>query len=121
MEPASSSLSTLAKPLISVGQFLAKALMPHIRQLHAERRAGREFTPIQTDFLDTLFEETLNRLARIEANDAWWCELLQRTETAYVRPDYLAKPSIREWLSEAAVRGDFRSVARSKLIPTSLN
>src|SRR6516164_1196305 len=117
MEPASTSLSTLAKPLMALGSSLAKAVVPHLRQLHAEHQAGRDSTPIQTNFFDTSLEATLNRLQQIEANDAWWRELYQRAAIAYVSPDYLAKPSIREWLSETAVRDDLKALARGKFLP----
>jgi hypothetical protein len=69
--------------------------------------------------LDVPLEETLNRLQDIESHDSWWRELLQRAESRYVRPDYLAKPSIREWLSEATVRDDLKTVARGTLLPGS--
>jgi len=94
------SLSTLANPLISIG----RALAPLVKQLRAERQAGTDSTNVKTSLLDAPLEETLNRLQDIESHDSWWRELLQRVESAYVRPDYLAKPSIRDWLSEAAVR-----------------
>jgi hypothetical protein len=120
MEPASSiSLSILAKPLITLGSSLAKAMVPHLRQLHAERQAGRESTVIHTDFIDSSLEATLSRLQQIEANDPWWHELYQRAAIAYVRPDYLAKPSVREWLTEDAVRHDLKALARGKLLPGS--
>jgi hypothetical protein len=120
MEPASSiSLSTLAKPLIAIGSSLGKAVIPHLRQLHAERQAGRESTAVHTNFIDASLEATLSRLQQIEGNDSWWRELLQSAEIAYVRPDYLAKPSVREWLSEVAVRDDLKALARGKLLPGS--
>ena len=66
-----------------------------------------------------MLDETLNRLKDIEANDSWWRELLQRAETAYVRPAYLATPSVRAWLGEAAVRNDLKALARATLLPGS--
>jgi hypothetical protein len=50
---------------------------------------------------------------RSEAHDSWWRELLQRAGTAYVRPAYLATPSVRAWLREAAVRNDLKALARA--------
>src|SRR5882672_3612580 len=84
------SLSTLVKPLISIGT----ALAPLVKQLRAERQAGGDSANVKTALLDAPLEETLNRLQDIESNDAWWRELLQQAASAYVRPDYLAKPSI---------------------------
>ena len=111
------SLSTLAKPLISIGT----ALVPVVKQLRAERRAGADFANVKTALLDAPLEETLNRLQDIEAHDTWWRELLQRAESAYVRPDYLAKPSIREWLNEAVVRSDLKTLARASLLPGTVD
>jgi hypothetical protein len=115
MEPI--SLSTLSKPLISIG----RALAPLIKQLRAERQAGTDFAHVKTALIDALLEETLNRLQDIEWHDTWWRELLQRAASAYVRPDYLAKPSIREWLSEAAVRSDLKTLARAALLSESVD
>jgi hypothetical protein len=105
------SLSTLGKPLISIG----RALAPLVKQLRAERQAGTDSANVKTALLDAPLEETLNRLQDIESHDTWWRELLQRAESAYVRPDYLAKPSIRDWLTEAAVRDDLKTLARAVL------
>ena len=115
MEPI--TLSTLAKPLISIGRTLA----PLVKQLRAERQAGTDSANVKTALLDAPFEETLNRLQNIESHDSWWAELLQRAEAAYVRPDYLAKPSVREWLSEIAVRDDLKTLARTALLPGSVD
>jgi hypothetical protein len=106
---------TLVKPLISIGT----ALAPLVKQLRAERQAGGGSANVKTALLDAPLEETLNRLQDIESNDTWWRELLQKAASAYVRPDYLAKPSIREWLSEAVVRDDLRTLARATLLPGS--
>ena len=115
MEPI--TLSTLAKPLISIGRTLA----PLVKQLRAERQAGADSANVKTALLDAPFEETLNRLQNIESHDSWWAELLQRAEAAYVRPDYLAKPSVREWLSEIAVQDDLKTLARAALLPGSVD
>jgi hypothetical protein len=85
------SLSTLAKPLEAIG----KAFVPLVKQLHAERQAGGDSATVKTTLLDAPLDETLNRLQDIAAHDSWWGELLQRAQTAYVRPEYLEKPSIR--------------------------
>jgi hypothetical protein len=111
------SLSTLGKPLISIG----RALAPLVKQLRAERQAGTDSANVKTALLDAPLEETLNRLQDIESHDTWWRELLQRAESAYVRPDYLAKPSIRDWLTEAAVRDDLKTLARAALLPGSVD
>ena len=76
------SLSTLAKPLISIG----RALTPLVKQLRAERQAGTDSANLKTSLLDAPLEETLNRLEDVESHNSWWRELLQRVEAAYVRP-----------------------------------
>jgi tetratricopeptide (TPR) repeat protein len=111
--PVGEVLSTLARPLISVG----KALAPVVRQLRAERQGGADSRNVNTALLDAQLEETLNRLENIDGHDSWWGELLQRAETSYVRPEYLAKPSVRDWLREAAVRDDLKTLARATLLP----
>jgi hypothetical protein len=109
------TISLLADTLVPITQ----ALAPFIQQLRAERRAGGDSARVNPALLDGLFEETLNHLQDIESHDGWWRQLLQRAQAAYVRPEYLAKPSIREWLSEAAVRSDLKAVARGELLPGS--
>jgi hypothetical protein len=109
------TLSLLSDTLIPIGQ----ALAPFVKMLRAERQAGADSARVNTALLDGLFEETLNRLQDIESHDSWWREVLQRAQSAYVRPEYLAKPSIREWLTEAAVRDDLKALARAELLPGS--
>src|SRR5271154_2197479 len=108
------TVSLLADTLIPIAQ----ALAPFIGQLREERRAGNS-ARVNTALLDGLLEETLNRLQDIESHDSLWREVLKRAESAYVRPEYLAKPSIREWLTEAAVRDDLKALARAELLPGS--
>ena len=102
------SLSALSKPLISIGS----ALAPIVKQLRAERRAA-ESANIETGLLDGILDETLGRLQNIATHDVWWRALLQRAASQYVRPEYLEKPAIREWLSEGAVRDDLKALAQS--------
>jgi tetratricopeptide (TPR) repeat protein len=111
------TISLLFDTLVPVGQ----ALAPFVEQLRAERRAGGDSARVNTSLLHGLFEETLNRLQDIESHDSWWRELLQRAQSAYVRPEYLAKPSIREWLSEAVVRDGLKVLADTELLPGSAN
>ena len=111
------TLSALAGHFISIG----KALAPVVRQLRAERQAGADSASVKTALLDGPLEETLSRLHNIEAHDTWWRELLQRAQSEYVRPDYLAKLSIRDWLSEASVRDDMKTLARAMLLPGTVD
>jgi tetratricopeptide (TPR) repeat protein len=111
------SLSALAKPLLTVG----KALIPLVKRLKAEHQAGTDSANVKSALLDAVFDDTLNRLEDIEAHDSWWRELLQRAGTAYVRPAYLATPSVRAWLREAAVRNDLKALARVTLLPGSVD
>ena len=112
------SLALLSKPLISVGTAFGSALAPIVKQLRAERRAA-ESANIETGLLESILDETLGRLQNITAHDAWWRELLRRAASQYVRPEYLEKPAIREWLSESDVRGDLKLLARIQLLPGS--
>src|SRR6516225_5687362 len=111
--PVAEVLSALVKPLIiSVG----KALAPFVKQLRAERKAGGDSPNVNTVLLDSGLEETLSRLQDVEVHSSWLHEVLQRVQTAYVRPEHLAKPSIRDWLRETAVRDDLKALARASLL-----
>jgi tetratricopeptide (TPR) repeat protein len=92
-----------------------------MKQLRAERKAGGDSPNVNTALLDSGLEETLNRLQDIEVHSSWLHEVLQRIETAYVRPEYLAKPSVRDWLSQTAVREDLKALARANLLPGSVD
>src|SRR6516225_5583407 len=111
--PVAEVLSALVKPLIIT---VGKALAPFMKQLRAERKAGGDSPNVNTALLDSGLEETLNRLQDIEVHSSWLHEVLQRIETAYVRPEYLAKPSVRDWLSQTAVREDLKALARANLL-----
>ena len=116
--PLAEVLSALVKPLIiSVG----KALAPFVKQLRAERKAGGDSPNVNTVLLDSGLEETLSRLQDVEVHSSWLHEVLQRVQTAYVRPEHLAKPSIRDWLRETAVRDDLKALARASLLRGSVD
>ena len=109
------SLSAAAKPLLEV----AKMLAPHIKRLQAERDAGTDSSPVGTDLLEGPLDAILDRLANIDKHDSWWRGLLQWAQSQYITPDYLSKPSVREWLSEPDVRRDLKALVRASLLPTS--
>jgi tetratricopeptide (TPR) repeat protein len=100
---------------------VGKALAPLVKQLRAERKASGDSSNVNTALLDSGLDETLNRLQDVEVHSSWLNEVLQRLETAYVRPEYLAKPSVRDWLSETAVREDLKALARANLLPGSVD
>ncbi len=106
------SLSALSEPVMSIGS----ALAPVIKKLRAERRAA-DSARIDTQLLEGLLDDTLSRLHNIAAHDVWWRDLLRRAASQYVRPEYLEKPAIREWLSESAVRDDLKLLTRIQLLP----
>lgn len=106
------SLSALSEPVMSIGS----ALAPVIKKLRAERRAANS-ARIDTQLLEGLLDDTLSRLHNIAAHDVWWRDLLRRAASQYVRPEYLEKPAIREWLSESAVRDDLKLLTRIQLLP----
>ena len=58
------SLTALAKPLLTVG----KALIPLVKRLQAEHRAGADFANVKSALLDAVLDDTLNRLEDIEAH-----------------------------------------------------
>jgi hypothetical protein len=108
------SLSGLASQLVAIGS----ALRPLVKRLRDERHAA-DSASIQTELLESILDQTLSRLQNISAHDAWWRSLLQRAATQYVRPEYLEKPAIHEWLSEDGVRDDLKLLARIQLLPGS--
>jgi hypothetical protein len=110
------SVGGLASQLVAVG----RSLYPLVKQLRDERNAANSAT-IQTELLDGVLDQTLGRLQNISAHDSWWRGLLQKAEAQYVRPEYLEKPAIQEWLSQVEVQDGLKVLARAQLLSGSVD
>ena len=111
---AKMSLSLLARPAIAV----ARPFLSWARRLRAEKHAG-DGVVFSVDFLNAAFDQTLNRIESIRESDTWGQQVLQLVGAAYVRPEYLDKPTIRAWLQEPTVHGDIKALACAKFIPAA--
>ncbi len=114
--PHKIALSVLVRPVI----VLTRPLITWAQRLRKERKAA-DGKIIESDMLDETLEQTLSRLENISANDVWYSKILQALGTAYVRPDYLAKPSIRSWLQEPLVRKNLKKLARAQLVQSPVD
>jgi len=68
------------------------------------------------DLLDKGIGETLDRLRGSGVDDIWWRSFLKRIEHSYIAPDFLLKPSLRDWLNEEQVQLDLKKIARAKIM-----
>ena len=111
---ATISLLSLLRPLAAI----VVAVVPTIRKLHAERRAGNSPFSMRPGPapLDDLLEGALRRLGAISDDREWWENLLSDIGAKYTRPDFFEVPSVREWLGNAQVKAQLKILARARLI-----
>lgn len=105
---------TALKPLLG----LTSQLLPPAKRVLSERSAGQTVV-VDADLLRRELNATLDRLGAIQSHEAWWRDVLTRLGHAFVTPDFLAIPSIQEWLRDAAVRADLVTLAADVLLPSS--
>jgi hypothetical protein len=68
------------------------------------------------DLLERGINDTLDRLRRGNVDDTWWLNLLDCVEHPFVAPDFLRRPALQEWLAEEQVQGDFKALARNRIM-----
>ena len=110
----------ISDPSLSV---MATALQPfseRVRRdwtrLRAERQAGQIPILRPTALLDEELTATLNRIRQVGRDAGWWRGLLDSLGHAFITPDFLKKPALREWLNEEEVCGDLKLLATGWII-----
>jgi hypothetical protein len=87
----------------------ALSLFSKSKSLRAERRAGRgEFPPANS--IAPLIKNTLKRLGSSNEGDPWWEKVSAEIGGRFIRPNFLDKPAVSEWLSRPNVIEDFTTI-----------
>ena len=102
--------SALPSSLIS---FVKHSLKIGLR-LRAEQRAGKH--PVVRSLLESNLDETLNRIKGGNIDDTWWRSALHKVGHKYITPEFLQKPTLREWLNNKDVECDLKTLAKSILL-----
>ena len=108
----------MTEPSLSI---LAKGLLPLVgtargrfQRLRAERHAAVGVSSGPVDLMDEILRDTWTRLAG-RVDDAWWRQVLNAVEHAYVAPDFLKKPALQQWLCIDAVQEGFVAMAKANI------
>lgn len=99
-------------------------LLPRLRH---ERRALNVDAPKNRDFLDGLYNATLDRLGNNWGEPSWWRKVIRKAQGDYIlprqkigsgpaAPHFLRIESVREWLSDCEVRDDLKALATDELL-----
>lgn len=106
------SLSVVIAPLLGI----VRAVWPSIRQLYGERRAGQ--APLRsTDLLDSILDRGLAHISQdTGVDEEWWRVFLATIVHEYITPDFLRIPAVQEWLAQAQVKDDIKTIARSRIL-----
>jgi hypothetical protein len=94
---------------------IISALSPKIKQLYAERSAGKFPHLVPTDIAEKMLDETLNRLGNASENQPWWQHVQTVLGAAAIQSDLFKKPHMQEWLSQEDVRRLLKLAARTIL------
>ena len=91
------------------------ALLPKVRQLLGERAAGQASESVPFDKADEILNEALGRMAAADFDQAWWKQLLEAMGGVFVRPEWIQKPHVQDWLRKPDVRKGLKALARARL------
>ena len=105
-------------PFLAVVLAFAKRLvrrpMEYVGRLAAERNAARR--GINPALLDEPIASSYARVSDATPHDGWWQAVSAATGRAVVRPNFLAKPAVQDWLAQAAVSDAFRKLTKLEVI-----
>ncbi len=105
--------------MISAAFALIRPFARSVLRLYAERKAASPLPIHAPDLFGQVLDDTLNRIRGGSIDDAWWRRLLDVVSHQYVAPDFLQKPALREWLTDAQVADAFRTISRDYIIGNS--
>ena len=106
-----SILSSLSRFFVS----LVRRAYQHIRRVFSERRAWQRSGKQSTDLMESILNETLDRLRGGNIDDSWWEKVLNKIEQQIITPDYLLEPEIQGWLSEDQNAKDIKALAKTQI------
>lgn len=88
----------------------------HIHRVFSERRAWLRSDENSADLMESILDETLDRLLGGNIDDSWWEKVLNKIEHQYITPDFLREPELQEWLAEAQNAEDLKAITKRQLI-----
>ena len=89
---------------------LTPAILREAKRLHAERKAGN--APVNTELMEAVFDQTLDRLRGGSLEESWWRNLLGHLGQHYITPDSLMSPATQKWLANDRVAQELKSIAK---------
>lgn len=107
-----STLSVLSKTFRSWIQKVAH----YTRRLSAERKAGQKPGKQSADLMESILDETLDRLRGDNVDDVWWRNILNRIGQRYITPDFLQEPELQEWLAGAQTAKDLKAFVKTRIV-----
>jgi hypothetical protein len=134
-EPAAAYRATAAAAdLGAIGACIATVLTHTLKvcalllpRLRHERRAMDSDAPNNRDFLDRIYNATLDRLSNNWSEPSWWRKVIKKAQGDYIlprqktdsdpaAPHFLRIASVREWLSDYYVRDDLKALATEAIL-----
>jgi hypothetical protein len=94
---------------------IAGALLPKVKQLYAERSAGKVPEAVPVDHAEKILDEALIRLGAVDVDQPWWKLAVMELGAAAIRPDWFKKPHVQEWLSQTDAQRLLKVAAKAKL------
>ena len=107
-----SIISVLSRVFSSRIQGVAR----HIRRLFSERQAGQTPNEQPADQMERILDNTMDILRGGNIDDSWWKNILNKIHQSYISPEFLQEPELQDWLNEAGVANDLKSLAKTRII-----
>ncbi len=105
-------------PFFAIALAFAKSLVlapiNYMGRLFAERKAARQ--TINPALLDEPIASSYARVSSASPQPGWWQAVSAAAGRAIVRPSFLAKLAVQDWLAEAAVADAFKKLTKLQIV-----
>ena len=95
---------------------LIQGVVRHIRRLSSERQAGQILGEQSIDQMESILDDTMDRLRGENIDDSWWKKILNKIHQSYIAPDFLLESELQEWLNEDRVANDLKALAKTRIM-----
>ena len=102
--------------LIRVFHSPIQGVARQIRRLFSERQAGQTPSEQPVDQMDRILDNIMDILRGGTIDESWLKNILNKIHQAYILPDFLREPEVQEWLNDAGVAKDLKSLAKTRIL-----
>ena len=86
------------------------------RRLRAERKAGENPFDSSPSQMEKIISQSLSRMQMGDLTESWWQGIVNNLNHQIIFPEFLRKPAVQEWLSDAQVASNIKKEAIARIM-----